>query len=164
MHVRWKTRSLHSQWDSRGEHRYSLCAQVVASYRTGRQVRQKVILYLGVIKEERISSPLWRDTFWEAAMARLAARRDFDPLARRRIRQALRERVPRPTPMEVAEENKRLVGTGSGADEVVPRFPRAGNRALHRAGKIDVTAILTSIYHDLCAAGASPLPPPTGPV
>ena len=109
MFVRWKRRPVggvtrHSRPET------LISAVLVKSERTsGGQVRQRIMRYLGSIREERIKYPSQRGFFWEKATAALGG---LEPADRRRIERELRARVSRPTARDFkrqeAESRKRI--------------------------------------------------------
>jgi hypothetical protein len=103
MFVRWKTRehwrTKYKQWPKWRTKEYngkSFSAVLVRSERIDGKPRQKIVAYLGHIKEKSLDSKARRLYFWESVD------RHLDTLVlslaeRQRIEEQLRERIPRPT-------------------------------------------------------------------
>jgi hypothetical protein len=111
MFVRWKryARKTQLRWKNAREYEEIthtlLVAALVQSERRQGKPRQKVVAYLGSIREERLSEVLPREWFWSHAVDVLD-RLGFDANQRAVVETALRQRVRRPSAEEVEAENR----------------------------------------------------------
>jgi hypothetical protein len=83
--------------------KFLLMAFLVRSERQGGKVRQRIVAYLGSVKEEYLGEWCMQDLFWSRAAARLDALA-LDRAERDRIEEALARVVRRPTPEETAKK------------------------------------------------------------
>ena len=109
MYVRWKRQQTAVAPDRRrgqepgpaaGARR---AAVLVECRRVGGQPRQRVVRYLGSIREERLGSVAARARFWQGVDEKLGAV-PLTPSERTRAEAALAAVVPRPDPAEAAAE------------------------------------------------------------
>lgn len=70
MYVRWK-KKVRRKETPKASDKLTLCGYVVESYREDKKVKQKVITYLGSIRQEWIRYPHIRKSFWTKAQKRL---------------------------------------------------------------------------------------------
>ena len=106
MFVRWKTRVPWRAFYKDFPHRNpgkSFSAVLVRSERIDGEPRQRIVAYLGHIKEEYLDSKAQRLYFWEGVDRQLNAL-TFSPEERQRIEEQLRAVVTRPTPEEVERD------------------------------------------------------------
>jgi hypothetical protein len=85
---------------------FVLVVRLVKSERRDGKPRQKVVAYLGIVREEYAEHPTHREAFWRRASARLDAL-GLDPEERGKIEAALLARVPRPSAEEVAAAERK---------------------------------------------------------
>ncbi len=105
MFVRWKRRPVRRRrpWSPPDEQ--VLCAYLVENRRVDGRTRQRVVRYLGAIKEGQLAYPLSTDHFWrrvDAALGELG----LDDDRRRAIEARLMAAVPRPG-AAVVEQKRR---------------------------------------------------------
>jgi hypothetical protein len=119
MYVRWKRRAMRKQvhvgrkWaivkgqrtivhvkESQPTGDYALSAQLVESHRVDGRPRQKVIKYLGTIREPAVAHVGHRMSFWRTVSAAFKAL-DLPPEQQHTIELALHARVPFPTMEEI---------------------------------------------------------------
>jgi hypothetical protein len=108
MFVRWKTRIPRQPWYKDFPHRNpgkSFSAELVRSERVDGQPRQKVVAYLGHIKEKYLDVPSRRYHFWEHVDQQLKAL-GVSLAERQRIEARLSAVVARAT-VEEAEQSRR---------------------------------------------------------
>src|SRR5262245_31779952 len=120
MFVRWKTRTPRRSWYADFPHRNpgpSYSAVLVRSERVDGKPRQKVVLYLGHIKEKYRHSPARRFYFWERA-DRLLDSLNLTPAERQKIEEQLSAVVRRAIRDEVAQARQ----------ETMERLARAFSR------------------------------------
>jgi hypothetical protein len=88
--------------------RFLLAAVLVQSERRDGKPRQKIVAYLGFVREEHAREKVWaRKMFWDEARRRLDAL-GLGPAERQKVEAALGARVPRPTAEEVEEDNRAI--------------------------------------------------------
>ncbi len=108
MFVRWKRRE---RGKAASAGKYLLTAALVRSERRDGKPRQKVVAYLGSIREEWTGEVWPRKQFWEFADKVLGAA-GLDAQTTAKAEAALLSRVARPTPEEVArakqQRNQRI--------------------------------------------------------
>ena len=120
MFVRWKRRKLKKRWRPG----YAHYAQLVESRRIDGKPRQRVIKYLGAVRNPEQLSPGQRFGFWDTANKALSEL-DLDGDARQAIEAKLLAVVPRPTAEQYAEREQRRVAIRARAAEA-KRFVDAG--------------------------------------
>jgi hypothetical protein len=96
MFVRWKRRQLRR---SRDTAHYAVLVHGVWVHGT---VRQRVVRYLGAIREQYRTAPAHRAWFWACVQQRLAPL-GLDPATRQAVEARLAQVVPRPTAAELQE-------------------------------------------------------------
>jgi hypothetical protein len=83
----------------------SSSAVLVCSERVNGKPRQRIVCYLGHIKEKSLDSKARQLYFWEGIDRHLDAL-SLSPAERQRIEEQLREVVPRPSPEEVEKDKQ----------------------------------------------------------
>jgi hypothetical protein len=110
MFVRWKTRIPQRPWYKDFPHRNpgkSFSAELVRSERVDGKPRQKIVAYLGHMKEKHLAVPLRRYHFWEGVDRQLAAL-VLSPAGRQRIEERLSAVVARATVEEVERSRQEI--------------------------------------------------------
>ena len=104
MYVKWQTKKRSQAWHSRGD---LLTATLVECHRVDGKPRQKVVSYLGSVRQELIAEhKIHRLYFWDAVaerLERLGTR--IDTATKQKIEAQLAARVPKPT----AQQRARLL-------------------------------------------------------
>ena len=94
MFVRWNRR------ERARTGKFLLAALLIQAERRDGKPRQKVVAYLGSIKEERVPSPYIRKWFWRDVDRRLDSL-GLEAEVRQKVEASLVVRVPRPTEEEI---------------------------------------------------------------
>jgi hypothetical protein len=97
--------------------KFLLMASLVRSERRGGKVRQRLLAYLGSVREDCLSELWMQDLFWTRAAARLDALA-LDRAERDRIEEALARVVRRPTPEETAKEAEKYADPAAIREQV----------------------------------------------
>ena len=128
MFVRWKRRPLRRRrgWSPPDEH--ALYAVVVENYRVDGHPKQRVVRYLGAIKEGQLIYPLSTDRFWRDVDARLAEL-DLDAELRAAIEMKLAATVPRPDPAVVEQQRREADAWAASVVSLAQNLGRRRGRA-----------------------------------
>jgi len=94
MFIRWERRLLARPTPIAPEN-YSLYAQVVESRRINGKPRQKILKYIGSIKEDCVTNAKDQKNFWEQANKQLDDLK-LEPEQRQRLVESLRKKVAYP--------------------------------------------------------------------
>ncbi len=128
MFVRWKRRPLRRRrpWSPPDEH--ALYAVLVEAYRADGRPRQRVVRYLGAIKEGQLRYPLSVDHFWRDVDRHLAELA-LDDDRRAGIAARVAATVPRPDPAVVAQQRREADAWAASMVEMVKGLGRRRVRA-----------------------------------
>jgi hypothetical protein len=94
MYIRWKRR-----WRRRRQE-WAHYAELVACVWAAGRPRQRVVSYLGSLREPYRDAPAHRQRFWAQVEQRLTTL-GLDPGTQQRLTAQLAQQVPRPTPAEL---------------------------------------------------------------
>ncbi|WP_374027422.1 hypothetical protein ACES2J_12505 [Bdellovibrio bacteriovorus] len=103
MFARWKSQLLRKSLRHRGSPKHAYYAIIVEAYKKDGRPAQRLVRYIGGIREQDLNSPFHRKEFWERA-DRIMAEMNLAPQMRSSFEQKFAAKVPRPSRSELLAE------------------------------------------------------------